>query len=62
MAIIAVAFGVRRDARATAEMHTARKVDRSNIVKVAGRTSGPAPSAFEDADFAAFEAELLRRM
>ena len=43
--------------------HTAKdcKGDRSNIVNIAGHTKGPKPSGFEDADFAAFEAELLRR-
>ena len=42
--------------------HTARdcKGDRSKIASAA-QTRGPAPSVFEDSDFAAFEAELLRR-
>ena len=42
--------------------HTARdcKGDRSKIASGPG-SSGPAPSAFEDEDFASFEAELLKR-
>ena len=41
--------------------HTARdcKGDRSKIA--VGTSSGPTPSVFEDEDFAAFEAELLKR-
>lgn len=43
--------------------HTARdcKGDRSGIAKLGGNSKGPAPSVLDDADFAAFEAELARR-
>ena len=43
--------------------HTAKdcKGDRSNVVNMASANRGPGPSVFEDKDFAAFEAELLKR-